>query len=334
MNNNPYASEIAWGIIGCGNVTEVKSGPALQAVPHSHLAAVMRRSAARAEDYARRHGVPRWYADADGLIADPEVNAVYVATPPDSHARYAIQAMRARKAVYVEKPMARTHAECLEMLRVQQECGVPLFVAYYRRALPGFVKVKELIETGEIGLVRLVQVRFLRPLDDVSGGLPWRLRPEISGGGLFFDLACHTLDYLDFLFGPIGGIQASAFNQGRAYAAEDTVLANWRHQNGVAGSGSWCYAAPASLARDEIEILGSEGRIRLSTFDFVPIVVEQNKRKKQYSRPKPDHVQQFLIENIVAALRGEAEPLSSGESGARTSAVMEEMVRGYYRFEN
>jgi len=330
MNLEPYSSEIAWGIIGCGEVTEVKSGPALQLVPHSRLAAVMRRTAALAEDYARRHQVPRWYADADRLIADPEVNAIYVATPPDTHAEYAIRALRAGKAVYVEKPMARTHAECREMLRVQEESGAPLFVAYYRRALPGFIKVKELIDEGAIGNVRLVQVRFLRPLDDVSGGLPWRLRPEISGGGLFFDLACHTLDFLDYLFGPIGAIRANAFNLGGRYKAEDTVLAGWRHESGVAGTGSWCFAGPANLARDEIEILGSEGHILLSTFDFVPIVVQSGKNRKEFTRPKPKHVQQLLIENIVASLRGEAEPLSTGVSGARTSAVMEEMVRDYY----
>ncbi|HNW60808.1 MAG TPA: Gfo/Idh/MocA family oxidoreductase [bacterium] len=321
-----YADEIRWGIIGCGDVTEVKSGPALQRIPHSQLVAVMRRDAALAADYARRHQVPRWYADADQLIGDPEVNAVYVATPPASHAVYAIRAQRAGKAVYVEKPMARTFAECCDMLRVQNETGMPLFVAYYRRALPGFQHVKELVEAGAIGAVRLVQVRFLRPLDDVSGGLPWRLRPEISGGGLFFDLAAHTLDYLDFLLGPISSIRANACNLGGAYAAEDTVLASWRHAGGAAGSGSWCYAAPEGQARDEIEIIGREGIIRLSTFEFIPVILENRHGRQEYPHPKPQHVQYPLIANLVAALRGEAEPLSTGASAARTSWVMEQMV--------
>ncbi len=330
MRNTVFAEEIRWGIIGCGNVTEVKSGPALQRVPHSHLVAVMRRDAARAADYARRHQVERWYADADQLINDPGVNAVYVATPPSSHAEYAIRALGAGKAVYVEKPMARTHAECQQMLQTQQESGMPLFVAYYRRALPGFLQVRELIERGEIGRVRLAQVRFLRPLDAVTGEVPWRLRPEISGGGLFFDLAAHTLDYLDFLFGPIGVIRAAALNLGGAYAAEDTVLASWRHPDGIAGSGSWCYAAPAGLTQDEIEIIGSEGCIRLSTFNFDPVVLENRRGRTEYPHPKPQHVQQDLIANIVAVLRGEAEPLSTGESGARTSRVLEQMVAPFY----
>src|SRR5882757_10269989 len=103
---------IRWGIIGCGDVTEVKSGPALQRATGSALVAVMRRDRAKAEDYARRHGVARAYDDAAALIADPDVDAVYVATPPSSHAAYTLAAARAGKPVYVEKPMALSHAEC------------------------------------------------------------------------------------------------------------------------------------------------------------------------------------------------------------------------------
>ena len=330
MNHTRHIKEVYWGIIGCGDVTEVKSGPALQGAPHSRLSAVMRRQAGLAADYARRHGVARWYSEAEALILDPEVNAVYVATPPASHAEYAIRAMRAGKAVYVEKPMARTHAECLEMLRVQEETGQPLFVAYYRRALPGFVRVRELVEAGAIGTVRLVQVRLHRPLDHFAPDqqLPWRLQPDISGGGHFFDLACHTLDYLDYLLGPISGIRAHALNLGGGYAAEDTVQAVWRHTSGAAGSGNWCFAASPHHPADEIEIQGSAGRILFSTFEFSPILLENGDGRQEFPHPKPAHVQSWLIENIVAALRGEAEPLSTGVTGARTSRVMELMTQG------
>ncbi len=135
-------SQVKWGIIGCGAVTEVKSGPPLQLVKHSSLIAVMRRTPGLARDYALRHNVPKWYEDADELINDPEVNAVYVATPPGSHLRYAVKAMQAGKPVYVEKPMGRNYNECLEMLKVSKETGMPVFVAYYRRALPGFLESK------------------------------------------------------------------------------------------------------------------------------------------------------------------------------------------------
>ncbi len=326
-------SEVKWGIIGCGNVTEVKSGPAFQNAAHSSLVAVMRRSALLAEDYAKRHGVPRWYSNVNDLINDPEVNAVYVATPPDTHAEYAIHAMRAGKAVYVEKPMARNHPECLEMLRVSEITGMPLFVAYYRRALPGFIKVKELIEAGAIGKVRLANIQLIRPAEeDLSGDvLPWRLQPEISGGGFFFDLASHALDFLDYLFGPIGKVRANTINLGGKYRAEDTVLANWIHESGIAGSGSWCFVASEQSRTDKIEIIGSNGRILCSTFDFLPVVLENDEGRTEFTFPKPDHVQQPLIEKVVASLRGEGASPSTGISGARTSKVMDRMVEDYYR---
>ena len=188
---------IRWGILGCGTVTEVKSGPAFQKVPGSELVAVMRRDGEKARDYARRHGVPRWYDDADDLLHDPGVDAVYIATPPGSHAEYTVRAAQAGKPVYVEKPMGRTYAECQVMIEACEAAGVPLFVAYYRRALPAFLKIKELVDAGAIGAVRFVTMavhRPPRPEDQEPDGLPWRVIPEVAGGGYFFDLAPHQLD--------------------------------------------------------------------------------------------------------------------------------------------
>jgi 1,5-anhydro-D-fructose reductase (1,5-anhydro-D-mannitol-forming) len=107
---------IRWGMIGCGDVTEVKSGPGFQKAAGSALMAVMRRNGGLAADYARRHGVPRCYDRADALLADDEVDAVYIATPPDTHADYALLAAAASKPAYVEKPMARHTPECDRMI--------------------------------------------------------------------------------------------------------------------------------------------------------------------------------------------------------------------------
>jgi predicted dehydrogenase len=324
--------EIKWGIIGCGDVTEVKSGPPLQNVEHSDLVAVMRRTQGLAEDYALRHNVPRWYKNADELIADPEVNAVYVATPPDTHLEYAVKAMRAGKAVYVEKPMARNHAECQKMIRVSEETKQPLFVAYYRRCLGGFLKIKELVDAGDIGDVRLVNIRFYNPLlDDISGdGLHWRLNPEIAGGGILFDLASHQLDFLDYIFGPIENIKSNTLNQAGEYTAEDLVLSSWVHNSGVAGTGTWCFTTSEASRLDEIEIIGNRGRILASTFEFSPIILENEAGRQEFSFEKPAHVQQQLMQKIVDELRGEGKSPSNGITAARTSKVLDEMVRGYY----
>jgi predicted dehydrogenase len=255
-----------------------------------------------------------------------------VATPPDTHLEYAVKAMRAGKAVYVEKPMARNHAECQKMIRVSEETQQPLFVAYYRRCLSGFVKIKELVEAGAIGDVRLVNIRFYRPLeDDVSGDtLQWRLIPEIAGGGIFFDLASHQLDYLDYLFGPIEKIKSNTLNQAGEYTAEDLVLSSWVHSSGVAGTGTWCFTASEASRLDEVEIVGSRGRILASTFEFSPIILENESGRKEFSFKKPAHVQQQLMQKIVNELRGEGKSPSNGETGARTSWVLDEMVKSYY----
>src|ERR1044072_2126533 len=250
---------IRWGIIGCGDVTEVKSGPGFQKANHSTLVAVMRRDGLLAKDYAERHGVSHWYDDASQLINDPEVDAVYVATPPSSHRQYTLMAAQAGKPAYVEKPMALNFDECREMIAACQTAGVPLFVAYYRRALPRFLKFKELVDSGAIGEARFVSVALYQPAGNLNAAtLPWRVVPEISGGGLFVDLASHTLDFLDYVFGPIASVQGCAANQARLYEAEDIVTGLFPFESGVAGGGAWCFTVAGKS--DVVTIVGKIGR--------------------------------------------------------------------------
>jgi predicted dehydrogenase len=311
-------------------VTEVKSGPALQKAKGSSLVAVMRRHGELAEDYARRHNVPRWYDDAEALIADPEVNAVYVATPPDTHKQYTLMAAEAGKPVYVEKPMARTYQACQTMIAACREADVPLFVAYYRRGLPRFLKVKALIESGAIGEVRLVTVTLYRPpsaQDRDPDHLPWRVTPEIAGGGYFLDLASHTLDYLDYALGPIREVQGFAANQGGYYDAEDIVTGSFVFASGVQGVGTWCFTAGGRVDRNEI--VGSEGVLRFSTFGVEPVVLETGEGVTEFPIANPPHVQQPLIQTVVDDLLGVGTCHSTGESAARTSWVMDTMLKGY-----
>ncbi len=326
-------NEVNWGIIGCGNVTERKSGPAFNKVEHSRLVAVMRRNAEKAADYAQRHGVPKWYSDADQLINDPEVNAVYIATPPGTHAEYAIKAMRAGKPVYVEKPMARNYQECKEMIRISKETGMPLFVAYYRRTLPAFLKVKELIDNGIIGQPLTVHVQLHKTA--IEKDLPpekhsWHVNPEIAGAGHFFDLASHQLDYLDFLFGPVIDVHGIAVNQAGYYQAEDTVTGTFRFGNGVVGTGSWCFVANESSVADYIEITGTSGKITLPCFAHGEVKLSTAQGTINFSFQNPENISHNLIRNVVNTLRGEEECVSTGETAARTSAVLDEMVKNYY----
>src|SRR4029079_7916541 len=139
-------------------VTEIKSGPAFSKVKNSSLVAVMRRDAEKARDYAQRHHVPRWYSDASALINDPEVTAIYIATPPSSHEEYTLAAIQAGKQVYVEKPMTVTASSALKMAKAAEENNIKLVVAHYRRTQPLFIKIKQLVKEKAIGDIFLVKL--------------------------------------------------------------------------------------------------------------------------------------------------------------------------------
>ncbi|WHZ17903.1 MAG: Oxidoreductase [Rhodanobacteraceae bacterium] len=331
---NTPARDIRWGIIGCGNVTEVKSGPAFQKAEHSALVAVMRRDAAKARDYAQRHGVKEWYDDAQALVDDAEVDAIYVATPPSSHKLYALLAVAAGKPVYVEKPFAMDASECAAIIDAARVANVPVFVAYYRRMLPRFHKVRELLfDERAIGAPRAVHVVYAKPHDpryDDPQGPHWHVRPEISGGGLFMDVGCHTLDILDWLFGPIASVSGHASNQRGAYAAEDSVAMSFAFGDGMLGTGLWNFD---SLQRqDSIEVIGDAGRLSFATFGDGPIRLENAAGVREFHLENPLHIQQPLIETIVAELNGKTGACpSTAESAARTSRVMDEVLRDYRR---
>lgn len=318
---------VRWGIIGCGNVTEVKSGPGFQKAQNSKLVAVMRRDGALAKDYAERHNVPKWYDNADALINDHEVDAVYIATPPVNHLEYTIKCAKAGKPVYVEKPMARSYEEAAKMVEVCKEAGVPLFVAYYRRRLPRFLKVKELIESGAIGDVRFVTITLYNKVEEDEKNpetLPWRVIPEIAGAGKFLDLASHTLDVLDYILGPIEDAKGHNSNQAGLYPAEDMVTASFKFKSGVQGVGAWSFAAFEHLDRNEI--IGSEGKLVFSSFGTEPVKLVTPEGETEFPLDNPAHVQQPLIQTIVDELLGKGISPSKGESGARASHVMDEIL--------
>jgi predicted dehydrogenase len=323
---------IGWGIIGCGDVTEVKSGPGFQKAHHSRLVAVMRRSGELARDYAQRHNVPRWYDNAEALIHDDEVDAIYIATPPAFHKDYTLLSAQAGKPVYVEKPMALNFEECQSMIEVCRAAGVRLFVAYYRRALSRFLKVKELIDAHAIGEPRFVTMTLYQPLarDELSRDtLPWRVIPEIAGGGRFVDLASHMLDFLDYLLGPICPVQGFASNQAHRYPAEDMVTGTFVFESGVHGVGTWCFSGFERW--DLTEIVGTEGKIAYSTFDARPVILTTATGRTGFSYDDPPHIQQPLIQAVVDDLNGVGTCPSTGESAARTSWVMDQMLKGMLR---
>ena len=277
-------------------------------VPGSHVVAVMSRNAEKAESYAKRHNIKKWYTDPLELINDPEINAIYIATPPSSHATFAIMAMKAGKPVYIEKPLAASYEDCARINRISELTGVPCFVAYYRRYLPYFQKVKQIIQSGAIGTPANVQIRFSVPPRDLdyksNGSLPWRLQPDIAGGGYFYDLAPHQLDLIQDIFGVITRAHGYCSNMAKLYKAEDTISACFYFENGLPGSGSWCFVGHQSAKEDRIEVIGEKGMLSFSVYNYSPIQLVTSEGRSSIVVPNPPYVQLPIIRSVIEHLQG------------------------------
>jgi predicted dehydrogenase len=324
--------KIQWGIIGCGDVTEVKSGPAFNKVDNSSLIAVMRRDGAKAADYARRHGVPKWYNNAQQLIDDPEVNAIYVATPPQSHEDYTLRAFASGKPVYVEKPMTINSASAKKMLQASIDTGMKLSVAHYRKEQPRFKKVKALLDAKEIGEVRMVNLQLMQPPQSsliAKTDEFWRVDPAISGGGLFHDLSPHQLDLMQYFFGDYEKANGFAMNQANLYAADDLVMGNILFKNGVVFNGNWCFTAAEKEEKDLVEIIGSTGKISFATFSTHHIVLSKNGEEQIIKFDELAHVQQPMIDAVVKYFLDEGPNPSTAESAVATMEVIDAFTKEY-----
>lgn len=318
--------KIRWGIIGCGDVTELKSGPAFNKVKNSELIAVMRRDAAKAEDYAKRHSVPKWYSDAGSLINDPDVNALYIATPPSSHEEYTIAALQTGKPVYVEKPMSVNAGSAERMMKAAEKNG-KLVVAHYRRAQPLFQKIKQLIAQKIIGEIRFARLAFykksLSPADLGIEKIAWRVNPGLAGGGLFHDLAPHQLDLLYYFFGEVDKASGLANNQSALYAADDMVTGNILFKSGAQFSGVWCFNVSPSGEKDECEIVGEKGKIVFSFFEQQPVTVTIDGQTEIFSFDALQHVQQPMIQQVVNYFLDEGPNPCSAKDGVEVMKLID-----------
>ncbi len=314
---------IRWGVIGCGSVAEKKSVPAYQMTPGFQVQMVMRRDANKAKDYALRHKVPKWTTDANEVIENPDIDAIYIATPPDSHKFYALQVAEVGKPCCIEKPMTPTFQDSLVVYETFKTKNIPLFVAYYRRSLLRFNKIKDWLNKGKIGEVRHIHWQKTKPPNDLdlSGEYNWRTDKKIALGGYFDDLASHGLDLFTYLLGNIKSANGLAINQQNLYSAYDAVTASWIHENGITGEGNWNFGTFHRV--DKVEIFGSKGKITFSVLDEAPIELENEEGSQTLEIPHPEHIQQFHVENIRKHLFGEGQHPSQGISGLHTSWIMD-----------
>lgn len=325
MKEKNRMKTVRWGMIGCGDVAERKSGPAFYKAPGSALVAVMGRRAEQVEDYATRHGIARHYTDADALINDPEVDAVYIATPPDSHHAYALKVAAAGKHCCVEKPMSLNATQSRAMQQAFETAGLHLFVSYYRRSLPRFLQVRDWLQQGRIGEVRQLNWTFTRPPSaaDRERLDNWRTDPSIAGAGYFADMASHGLDLFQFLLGDITEVKGLAGQQAGLYETEDAVSGIWRFANGALGMGCWNFVA--GHHEDRVEIIGSEGTIRFAVFAEQSLRLEGNEQLEVFIE-NPPHIQWFHVLGMNAHIRGEARHPALASEALKTDWVMDSIL--------
>ena len=297
---------VNWGIIGCGDVCEVKSGPAFSKVANSKLVAVMRRDVVKAADFARRHRVSRYYGDADQLIGDNEVNAIYIATPPVYHEEYAFRAMKAGKPVYIEKPVTVNSASCERMVAAAERFDVPAVCAHYRRELPLYREVRRIVEDGQLGTIRLIDIQLLKaPAKDATQGeTNWRVDPEISGGGLFYDLAPHQLDILCWIFGKPLEFDGRSLNQAKAYEAPDVTYMEALFENDILLHGLWAFNVGDAAEHDSCKIVGDKGFISFPFFTPPTLDICDGKGSERKTFTNPENIQMPMINAVVNYFRG------------------------------
>jgi predicted dehydrogenase len=319
--------KICWGIIGCGNVTEVKSGPAFNKVEHSSLMAVSRRDPDKLADYVKRHHIPLSFTNALDLIQSEKINAIYIATPPDVREAYAIEAMQLGKPVYLEKPMALNLAACKRLKSVSEKLGIKLSVAHYRRNLPLFMEVKNILEQGDIGAIKEVQITMLKKTDKAAKDPSnWRVDPSIAGGGYFYDLAPHQIDLVFYFFGKPKSFSGTSKNKAGLYKAEDFVQGTIELENGIVCKGLWDFSINGE-EKDEFLIIGEKGTIRFPVFGLF-IEVESNGQVKTIPFEAPEHNQQNHIQAVVNYFLDKGENPCSAEDAILSMEVMESFVYG------
>ncbi len=325
-NNTENTKTIRWGILGCGNVTELKSGPAYQKTSGFKIEAVMRRDAEKAADYAKRHNIGKYYSDADDLINDPEIDAIYIATPPDTHHFYGLKVASAGKICCIEKPLAPNYKESLEIYEAFKAVNIPLFTAYYRRTLPRFEQIKTWLDANKIGEVRSIRWNLTKPASeqDLSQEYNWRTDTKVAPGGYFDDLACHGLDLFCFLLGNIKEVSGFSLNQQGLYSAKDAVTACWLHELGITGNGNWNFGS--QKREDFVEIAGSEGKITFSIFENDPIILSNEEGEAELFIEHPENVQLHHVERIREHLLDNRKHPSADFSAVQTSWIMDKIL--------
>ncbi len=313
--NKSGGQVVRWGIIGVGNVAEFKSGPALMQAPGSTVVAVMRRDAEKARDFAVRHGIPRWYIDIDALLADPEVDAVYVASPHHLHLAHVTRAAQAGKAILCEKPVGVSTAEAQTVVDACRAASVPLSVAYYRRYWPVVQEMRRLLADGAIGEVVQARVQLAdHYLPDPQR--TWLTEPEQAGGGALANAGSHWIDLVRYLMGDVVEVTAACAGHFGGFKTEDTIGVQMRLASQALVSLNVTLCSPAAV--NEFDIAGTEGRLFAGPLSDGRLMLQRGNREPEALHfPRSDAAHMELVTEVVRRLSaGEPSPIPGEEAVA------------------
>ncbi len=314
---------IRWGILGCGDVVRKRVARAILDEPHSELLAACRRDEAKLNAFCDEFGTERRYTNDTDLIADADVDAVYIATPVNLHLPQTVAAAEAGKHVLVEKPMALSVAECDRTIDACRKSGVKLGVAYYRRFYPMVARIKQIIASGEIGQVMSISAVTATPFALQSGDDGyWRVVPEQGGGGALMDIGSHRLNlFVDLLGEPIA-VKAVCGTVAASYAADDCATLVMQFANGVHGNLQVYFGA--QVDPDEFAIMGTKGRLVARPLNGSRLDIDLGSEQRSEEHPPSANFNAPLIADFVAAIQEHRDPEVSGDEGRKTNAVMEQ----------
>jgi predicted dehydrogenase len=315
---------VRWGLIGCGDIARKRVAPALRDSPSCELIAISRANAELAASFANEFGARRWYADWQDLLFDYEIDAVYIATPVHLHAEQTIAAAEVGKHVLCEKPMAMSVAECDRMIAACRANDVRLGVAYYRHFYPVVRRVKELIDSGELGVPIVVQINAFERFDPkTSEARSWLIKKELSGGGPMFDFGCHRIEVLLDLFGPITEVKATLANTLFDREVEDFATAVFQFESGMCGTLTVSHAAHEP--QDTFELFCSRGSIHIPILNQGTMRVVTSDGERIETHPNATNIHEPLIEDFARAILERRDPIVTGAIG-RTVGLVEEKI--------
>ena len=320
---------LRWGLIGCGDISRRRVAPALRDLESCRLVSVSRARADQLEAFALEFGAEKWFADWHQLVRDPEIDAVYIATPVHLHCEMMLAAAEYGKHVLCEKPMAMTDSDCENMIRAGKQHRICLGIAYYRHFYPLIRRTDSIIRQGLIGDIKIAQVNAFSYFDRKPGEPRyWLLEKAKSGGGPMMDFGCHRIEVLLDLLGPVTEVHAEISNLRFAREVEDTAVAHFVFKTGARGLLTITHTV--AEAQDTMDIYGTGGSVHIPVLNQGKLILRAESGERIEQLPPHQNLHLPLIEDFTRAVLQNRSPGVTGETGLEVNKILTKIYRNTF----